>query len=124
MAILLNQGLFLGTLGTDTGVEVATTIASTRLIDGLVATKTADKEVWVNGELTYTIKITNESGEDYKNVTLTDSLDISLIDLVPNSVYVDGTQTAYTYASGVLSINLSSIDDGSEITIIFKVTRK
>ena len=50
-------------LGTYDGLstEMTSNSVSTQLIDDLSITKTADREAWVNGDLTYTITIENQS---------------------------------------------------------------
>jgi len=121
-SILLNQVFVDGTydslpLGVDTNA------LSTLIVTGIVATKSADKAVWVDGELTFSIVIDNQADEDFVTPTLTDVLDITLIKLVDNSVEVGGVVSAYTYndLTGLLTVVLPTIEAGDDLTITFKV---
>ena len=60
-----------------------TSVASVvTMVEGLSITKTADKLVWADGELTYTIAITNDADQTYENVVVTDVLDTTLVELI------------------------------------------
>lgn len=99
------------------------------MIDGLSITKSADKQSWVDGSLTYTIKIDNQATQSYENPVITDVLDNTLVDFVEDSVYIDGekaTASQYTYDSEThtLTINLSSIESNTSSTVTFQVSKK
>lgn len=118
---LLNSADIAGTLGTDS-VTFGTNQVSTTIITGLTAVKSADQNAWVNGPLTYTAVITNNSGEDLSGATLTDILDTTQI--LFNDTYgvlEDDQAVDYTYNAGVLTITLNTIPDGSSSTITFQV---
>ena len=74
--------------------DIPTSITSTAtvvtMISGLTITKTADKQVWADGNLTYTIIINNNSTMPYKTPEVKDVLDTSLVEFVPDSVTIDG----------------------------------
>ena len=125
---LTNQALATGNYD-----NIPTSISSDALvvvmIDGLKITKEADKMVWADGALTYTITIDNTTEKTYAAPVVTDTLDISLVSFVPNSVTVDGTaleESSYTYdeASGLLTINLTDILASGKKVITFQVTKK
>lgn len=99
------------------------------MIDGLSITKSADKQSWVDGSLTYTIKIDNQATQSYENPVITDVLDNTLVDFVEDSVYIDGekaTTSQYTYdaETHTLTINLSSIESNTSSTVTFQVSKK
>lgn len=99
------------------------------MISGLTITKTADKEVWADGLLTYTIVLDNEATETYTSPVVTDKIDTSLVTFVTGSVTIDGveaTSSEYTYeeSTGTLTINLTDIAPSSKKTITFQVTKK
>lgn len=99
------------------------------MIDGLSITKSADKQSWVDGLLTYTIKIDNQATQSYENPVITDVLDNTLVNFVEDSVYIDGekaTAAQYTYDSEThtLTINLSSIEANTSSTVTFQVSKK
>lgn len=72
---LVNQADFAGTYGTENQpVTFASNEVSTTIIRGLTAVKTADQTYWVNGPLTYQVKITNNSGDTFTKGVLTDDL--------------------------------------------------
>lgn len=49
------------------------------MINGLSITKNSDKSIWADGNLTYTIVVTNETEKAYTNPVVTDKLDNNLI---------------------------------------------
>lgn len=111
--------------------SVPTSITSKVLIvtmlNGLSVIKTANKLVWSDGDLTYTIKVINQTDESYTSPVITDVLDNSLIDFVNDSVTIDG-QTTQNYSfdtnSSTLTVTLPDIESKGEKTVTFKVTKK
>ena len=97
----------------------------TEIINGLTIQKTADKQNWATGTLKYTITITNNAQNALESPKVTDTLDISLITLVDNSVQVNGTDVQYTYDSttGLLTVDLESIAVGSSSVVTFQVQK-
>ena len=113
--------------------SVPTTITSEALVvtmlDGLTVTKTADKQVWADGNLTYTITVDNKATESYTNPTITDILDTTLVTFVPESVTIGGqkaeaSQYSYDEATGKLTITLSDIGPSTSETVTFQVAKK
>jgi len=109
--------------------EISTQALVVTMITGLTVTKTADKMIWSEGNLTYTIVINNEADEDYTSPVITDMLDTSLITFVEESVTVDGVKldtTKYTWDSstGKLTINLEDVSVNTKKTVTFQVSKK
>lgn len=109
--------------------EISTQALVVTMFRGLTATKTADKMIWSDGLLTYTIVVSNDTDYDYVEPVVTNILDISLISLVDDSVTVDGVKIStpqYTWdsSSGKLSISLSDIEAKGKKTITFQVEKK
>lgn len=112
--------------------NVPTTITSNNLavdmIDGLVVSKSADKMVWADGTLTYTVTIDNQTTETYSAPVVTDNLDITKVSFVADSVYIDdvkATSEEYSYNdNGTLTVNLTDIAPSSQKKITFQVTKK
>lgn len=109
--------------------EISTQALVVTMLKGLTATKTADKMIWSDGLLTYTIVVSNDTDYDYVGPVVTDILDISLISLVDDSVTVDGVKIStpqYTWdsSSGKLSISLTDIEAKGKKTITFQVEKK
>lgn len=109
--------------------EISTRALVVTMLKGLTATKTADKMIWSDGVLTYTIVVSNDTDYDYVGPVVTDILDISLISLVDDSVTVDGVKIStpqYTWdsSSGKLSISLTDIEAKGKKTITFQVEKK
>lgn len=97
------------------------------LVSGLAITKTADKVSWANGNLTYTITITNQGTESYAALVLTDVLDTSLVDFVEDSVFINGEKadtSKYQYAANTLTITLDDIAPSNSSTVTFQVKKK
>ncbi len=107
-----------------------TGIVTIHLVNGLTMTKSADKQSWANGELTYTLEIDNTLGtEDYTGITVSDVLDPAVVVLVTDSVEKDGVIQDYTYndTSGLLTIPQTGsfdVDAGEKTTITFRCTKK
>lgn len=107
-------------------ITFASNVVTTKIVQGLTVTKTADKTNWVDGPLTYTVLVENNSGETLTSGSLTDVLDTNLVEF--NSTY--GVQinsqssSNYTYESGTLKITLPDLADTEQATITFQVTRK
>ena len=123
---LTNQADFSGSYGTTASpVVFSSNAVTTTIVQGLTATKTADKTYWVNGPLLYTIRIENNSGESFTKGVLTDVLNTDLITL--DSAYgveINSSKTSdYIYTSGNLSIQLPDLEDGGTATVTFQVVQ-
>ena len=107
-----------------------TSVASVvTMVSGLTLEKTADKPVWADGELTYTITLKNEAASNYESPVITDVIDTTLVEFVDGSVIIDGsaaTSDQYNYNSGnnTLTINLTDVGASSTKVISFKVRKK
>ena len=109
--------------------SVSSQVLVVSMIDGLTVTKSADKMVWADCVLTYTIVVDKKTTESYTSPVITDVLDISLVSFVSGSVTVDDEkldESKYTYAedTGTLIISLSDILPSSSSTVTFQVTKK
>lgn len=109
--------------------EISTQVLVVTMISGLTVTKTADKMVWSEGNLTYTIVIDNQADEAYTSPVITDILNTTLISFVDNSITVDDQildSSKYTWDenSGKLTITLSDIESKTKKTIKFQVSKK
>ena len=115
---------------TGTYDSVATALSSeaviTSMITGLTIVKTADKQNWASGYLTYTVTITNNAENPFETPKITDILDPTLISLVENSVKIGEKDAVYDYDSttGELSISLETIPVGETSVITFQVQKK
>lgn len=97
------------------------------MLNGLTITKEADKTVWADGLLTYTITVSNQTENTYSNPVVTDVLNTTLVDFVTDSVTIDGasaTSSEYEYNSGTLTINPGDIAPSSSKKITFQVKKK
>lgn len=121
-----NQTDFTGTYSAEAEpLTFASNLVSTTIIGGLTATLTADKKYWIDGPLTYTVVITNDSGDTYSKGVLADRLDTtSVVFDTTNGVEINGTKTTdFTYTGGLLTVNLPDIPDGGTLTVSFRVTQ-
>lgn len=99
------------------------------MISGLTVKKTADKMVWGDVKLTYTIEVDNQTNVDYTNPVITDKLDTTLITFVAGSVKLNGIEldaSKYTYddSTGLLTINIETVASIQKSTITFEVEKK
>lgn len=100
---------------------------SVTLISGIDMVLSANRKYWLNGILTYEITLTNNSAYNYNNLVLTDTLDISLISFVNNSLKINGeVYSNYTYDenTGLLTINLDDLNVNTIKKITFDTIRK
>lgn len=109
--------------------EISTTALVVTIVEGLTVTKSADKPIWTEGNLTYTIEINNETTQAYTTPVITDILDPTLITLVKGSIKVDDTvieESQYTYEedTGKLTITVPDIAAQSKKTVTFEVSKK
>lgn len=129
MATLINT---VNTTGTYDSLDapMSSTEVSTLLVDDMDLQLTADKAAWLQGKLTYTATVINNSTEDYETVSMLDTLDPALISLDATSVERDGTplvlDTDFTYvaATGLLTIPLATVAGGATTVITFQVSKK
>ena len=107
--------------------SITSTASVVTMIDGLTITKTADKTVWADGELTYTIVVSNQTEKTYENPVITDKLDTTLVEFVDGSVIIEGsaaTSSEYIYNTDTLTINLTTINANDTKNVSFKVRKK
>lgn len=109
--------------------QITSEVLVVSMISGLTVKKTADKMVWGDGKLTYTIEVDNQTNVDYTDPVITDELDISLIKFVAGSVKANGVEldsSKYTYdeGSGKLSITIETVGASQKSTITFEVEKK
>ena len=84
---------------------------------------------WADGELTYTIVISNNAEKTYESPVITDILNKNLIEFVNGSVTIDNipaTEQEYQIeeSTNTLTIKLTDINVSSSKTITFKVRKK
>lgn len=112
---------------------VSTSISSeanlVTMIGGLTIVKNADKTVWTDGTLTYTITINNQTSVAYTTTVITDVLDGNLVTFVNDSVTIDGakaesSQYNYDTSTNTLTVTLEDLAPSSSKTITFQVTKK
>lgn len=107
--------------------SITSTASVVTMIDGLTIAKTADKTVWADGELTYTIIVDNQTEKTYEEPVITDKLNTTLVEFVDGSVIIEGvaaTVSEYLYQTDTLTINLSTINANDSKTVSFKVRKK
>lgn len=97
------------------------------MISGLTITKTADKPVWADGLLTYTITVNNSTSQAYTSAVVTDILDTTKVDFVTDSIEIDGSKAAtedFKFENNTLTVQLSDIAPSGTKTITFQVKKK
>ena len=108
--------------------QITSEVLVVSMISGLTVKKTADKMVWGDGKLTYTIEVDNQTNVDYTDPVITDELNTSLIKFVAGSVKLNGLEldsSKYTYdeGSGELSITIDTVGASQKSTITFEVEK-
>lgn len=117
--------------GTYNSVPTSLTSNATvvNMIDGLTLVKSADKKNWVDGNLTYTITINNQTANSYETPVVKDVLEDSLVEFVTDSVTIDGViadKSKYSYDEGThtLTVNLEDVSPSSSSVLTFQVNKK
>ncbi len=113
----------------DVPTAMASEVVLVTLLDGLKITKTADKPVWADGVLTYTIVLTNDETKPYTAPVVTDIIDNTLVDFISGSVMIEGVaatddQYSYNENTHTLTVLLDDIAATSTRTITFQVKKK
>lgn len=124
---LTNQATILDNYN-DIPTEISTQALVVTILTGPTVTKSADKMVWSDGNLTYKLELNNQTENAYTSPVVTDILNPDLIKLVDNTIKIDGTlidESEYTYdeSTGKLTINLPTINSKEE-TVTFEVSKK
>lgn len=106
-------------------IELTSEELETTIVTGLSVTKAADKNVWVDGALTYTITITNTASNDLEDPVFSDTLDPALVALIDGSVEYNGTPITYEYdaGTGLLTVELETIAPSGTGIVTFQVTQ-
>lgn len=117
--------------GTYNSVPTSLTSNATvvNMIDGLTLVKSADKKNWVDGNLTYTITINNQTANSYETPVVKDVLEDSLVEFVTDSVTINGViadKSKYSYDEGThtLTVNLEDVSPSSSSVLTFQVNKK
>lgn len=117
--------------GTYNSVPTSLTSNATvvNMIDGLTLVKSADKKNWVDGNLTYTITINNQTANSYEAPVVKDVLEDSLVEFVTDSVTINGViadKSKYSYDEGThtLTVNLEDVSPSSSSVLTFQVNKK
>jgi len=124
---LTNQTTIEGQYGSPaSAISFVSNEVTTSIVQGLIVQKEADKTNWVNGPLTYTIVVTNNSGNTLSSGSLIDKIDTTLVDFSTTyGVQIDGSKTSnYTYNDGNLQVTLPDLETDKSVTITFQVTQK
>ena len=109
--------------------SITSSVSVVTMVNGLTITKTANKQIWADGNLTYTIVVDNKAEQTYTSPKVTDILDATLIDFVDGSVIIDGqkanpTQYSFNNQTNTLTVDLEDIAVSSSRTITFDVSKK
>ncbi len=109
--------------------SITSSVSVVTMVNGLTITKTANKQIWADGNLTYTIVVDNKAEQTYTSPKVTDILDATLIDFVDGSVMIDGqkanpTQYSFNNQTNTLTVDLEDIAVSSSRTITFDVSKK
>lgn len=86
---LTNQATILGNYN-DIPTEISTQALVVTILTGHTVTKSADKMVWSDGNLTYKLEVNNQTENAYTSPVITDILNPDLIKLVDDTIKIDG----------------------------------
>ncbi len=91
----------------------------------LTIAKIADKLVWNEGPLTYTVNITNSADHPFTSLTFSDTLDPAIVTYINGSFTIDNVVAPVTYdsATGLLSAALPDMAISDTHSITFQVKK-
>lgn len=107
--------------------EITSDVVLVTMLSGLTIAKTADKTIWADDYLTYTITITNNTSQTYATPVVKDVVDTNLVTFVNESVTIDGAKaetSEYSFEGNTLTINLKDLAPNGTSTITFQVAKK
>lgn len=112
----------------DITTEMQSNSVVTILTNNLKITKKASKDIWATGNLMYTITIINPTKANYENIVITDILNPALIQLITESLRINGIPAgygtfSYSNETGILIIHLSVVGPDEVIVIQFFVKK-
>ena len=120
---MTNIGMFAGELDAE-AASASTNPITIILYDGITATLSTDKVRWIDGYVTFTAELNNESGEAFETVDFDIQLNATLVNIVAGSVTVDGAESAdYTFSGGLLTVPVGSIATGGTVIVTFQVEK-
>ena len=92
----------------------------------LSISKLANKNIWSDGILKYSITITNNSNSNIINGTFKDVINPKYANVIASSVLVNNNSYACTYnkATGQLEINNLNINVNEIVTVTYSVSKK
>lgn len=92
----------------------------------LSISKLANKNIWSDGILKYSITITNNSNSNIINGTFKDVINPKYANVIPSSVLVNNSSYQFTYnkVTGQLEINNLNINANEIVTITYSVSKK
>lgn len=92
----------------------------------LSISKLANKNIWSDGILKYSITITNNSNSNIINATFKDVINPKYANVIPSSVLVNNSSYQFTYnkVTGQLEINNLNINANEIVTITYSVSKK
>ena len=92
----------------------------------LSISKLANKNIWSDGILKYSITITNNSNSNIINGTFKDVINPKYANVIPSSVLVNNNSYPFTYnkATGKLEINNLNINVNEIVTVTYSVSKK
>lgn len=92
----------------------------------LSISKLANKNIWSDGILKYSITITNNSNSNIINGIFKDVINPKYANVIPSSVLVNNSSYQFTYnkATGQLEINNLNINVNEIVTVTYSVSKK
>lgn len=92
----------------------------------LSISKLANKNIWSDGILKYSIIITNNSNSNITNGIFKDIINPKYANVIPSSVLVNNSSYPFTYnkATGQLEINNLNINVNEIVTVTYSVSKK
>lgn len=105
-------------------LSLSTNTVTTSLKEALTITKASDKLNWQEGTLTYTIIVTNNSNNTYKDLAIEELINTNLVGLMNKSVTINNIKTeGYTYINNTLLIPIEVILPHTKQIITFAIKK-
>lgn len=113
----------------DVPTSVTSNVYVVNMIEGLTLKKEANQKNWINGNLTYTITLSNLTDTTYVKPIITDEINTTLVNLIKESITINGTkatedQYSYDENTHILKVNLDDVGANETVTLTFSVEKK
>ena len=90
----------------------------------LSISKLANKNIWSDGILKYSITITNNSNSNITNGIFKDVINPKYANVIPSSVLVNNSSYPFTYNKATGQLEINNLNTNEIVTVTYSVSKK